>query len=471
MEKAWISATFLTGRYHGEEWPPSPARLVQALVAAGKTGANRSRWPETEAVVRWLEGQDPPRILARATTRPAKYRLAVPNNDLDAVARKGPLTQKATSGINTLKQVAPWEVQAVPGPHVVYEWTPKKSGGAEWSTELLQKAARQVYALGWGIDMAYADAGMAEPRNSDGYEEWLPSASGTDLRVPIPGFLDDLERTYALYQMRNRGEGVDTDTRAITYGLQAYRRQGESKVPAAAFSLVATDSERAVNFPWVATMRVAGWLRHAAGIALEGEDILEDMKAYVYGHGEDEASKNRRIAYLPLPSVGHVNADGRIRRVLIAEPGDAPGIAAKLLRVKLRGWFLEDSERGAVAALQGFEEPSHWFTRRARRWRTVTPVILHGHNVERKGVISIAKTERLLRRAFAMAGFSTDGAGLRFQNAPYWAGTGAATSLPVPEHLQRYPRLHVEVEFREEVTGPVTAGLGRFLGIGLFAAG
>lgn len=32
-----ISVTFLTGRYHGEEWPPSPARLFQALVAAVMT--------------------------------------------------------------------------------------------------------------------------------------------------------------------------------------------------------------------------------------------------------------------------------------------------------------------------------------------------------------------------------------------------------------------------------------------------
>lgn len=44
-----ISVTFLTGRYHGEEWPPSPARLYQALVAAVMTCG----YQEFETVTIW----------------------------------------------------------------------------------------------------------------------------------------------------------------------------------------------------------------------------------------------------------------------------------------------------------------------------------------------------------------------------------------------------------------------------------
>ncbi|MGY6217850.1 type I-G CRISPR-associated protein Csb2 [Methylolobus aquaticus] len=35
----WVSLRFLDGRYYGAgDWPPSPFRLLQALVAAANTG-------------------------------------------------------------------------------------------------------------------------------------------------------------------------------------------------------------------------------------------------------------------------------------------------------------------------------------------------------------------------------------------------------------------------------------------------
>src|ERR1035437_4150846 len=84
-----ISATFLTGRYHGEEWPPSPARLVQALVAGVKHGGPQAPGSaEAEVALRWLERRPAPVILARPDVKLQGYRLAVPNNDMAAVARE-----------------------------------------------------------------------------------------------------------------------------------------------------------------------------------------------------------------------------------------------------------------------------------------------------------------------------------------------------------------------------------------------
>jgi len=96
--------------------------------------------------------------------------------------------------------------------------------------------------------------------------------------------------------------------------------------------------------------------------------------------------------------------------------------------------------------------------------------VLHGHNADRRGQISVAKTERLLLRAFEMAGYS-DGMieHLAFQGAPWFLGTKHAAAMRVPDHLEGYPRLHVEVRFVRGVKGPVLAGLGRHYGIGLFA--
>jgi CRISPR-associated protein Csb2 len=87
-------------------------------------------------------------------------------------------------------------------------------------------------------------------------------------------------------------------------------------------------------------------------------------------------------------------------------------------------------------------------------------------------VVSAGKTERLLWRAFEMAGRSQQQIeSLAFQAAPFWTGAEAAKSIRVPKHLDGYPRYHVEVEFREAVEGPVLAGIGRHYGIGVFVSG
>jgi CRISPR-associated protein Csb2 len=78
---------FVAGRYHGrDDWPPSPFRFFQALVA----GAYGGRWvsePEDQkdSAFRWLERLDPPHIVAPRRENGAPAIHYVPNNDLDAV--------------------------------------------------------------------------------------------------------------------------------------------------------------------------------------------------------------------------------------------------------------------------------------------------------------------------------------------------------------------------------------------------
>ena len=100
----------------------------------------------------------------------------------------------------------------------------------------------------------------------------------------------------------------------------------------------------------------------------------------------------------------------------------------------------------------------------------MTPVVLHGHNVQRRGVVDLRKTEKLVLQALDMGGVGCDAIeGLFFQAGPLWRGTGHASAMLVPQHLAKYPRLHVEVTFKEAVPGPVFAGIGRHYGIGVFA--
>ena len=77
-----ISVRWHDGRYHGSgHWPPSPARLFQALVAgAAKDGLSGDAEPGATG----SETLGPPVIQAPVAKRGQLFRTFVPNNDLDA---------------------------------------------------------------------------------------------------------------------------------------------------------------------------------------------------------------------------------------------------------------------------------------------------------------------------------------------------------------------------------------------------
>jgi len=467
----WISATLLTGRYHGEEWPPSPARLLQALVAGVKNGGNRQIWPKVEQALLWLERQPPPRIYAQPERLLAKYRLAVPNNDLDVIARKWAAGQSASiADIRTMKSVQPRSIEGAV-PHLRYVWDLEHSEKDEGIAELLKPAAHCLYSLGWGIDMACADSGLTTAETLEGWDEWVPSAIGERKKIPIPGFLKDIEETYRRFALRTAATGVDTDTRLRIYGLQPYSRRGIVAAPWKAFGLRTTNGEDIFSKPWRTTMEVAAWMRHAANLALIGEDIGEDINAFVLGHPEDSDSASHRLSFVPLPSIHPQHGDGRIRRIMVVEPLGAAGRAVELLGTKWIGQtFTDEYHRDQCIVEPEDGKVTPLYTKTSRTWRTVTPVILHGFNSTR-GVVSVGKTEKLLLRAFEMAGRTSEQIhSLSFQPAPLWPGTEAAKSIRVPKHLDGYPHYHVQVKFRDPLPGPVLAGIGRHYGIGVFAS-
>ena len=158
-----ISVTFLTGRYHGDEWPPSPARLYQALVAAVMTCGYQEHAPVIEPALRWLEGQPAPRIRSCVGEQFKAYRIAVPNNDMDVVAWKWQQGRhKDVAVLKTMKQVMPWHLPEA-GPHLQYIWTIKEDAPSP-PTAAIQRATHLLHTLGWGVDMAYADLAREEPQ-------------------------------------------------------------------------------------------------------------------------------------------------------------------------------------------------------------------------------------------------------------------------------------------------------------------
>jgi CRISPR-associated protein Csb2 len=192
-----IGVRFHEGRYHGRpeggtDWPPSPARLFQALVS----GAARSETlAETEKLaLQWLESLNPPVIAAPSKRAGQGFRNFVPNNDLDAVSGD----PKRVSEIRAPKLIRPilFEAEAP----LLYLWTYNDNPEAQANARRVCGIAEWLYQLGRGVDMAWGwgeviaveEAEACLAKHGGVVRRPAGAGGGMTLAVPIKGSLDSL---------------------------------------------------------------------------------------------------------------------------------------------------------------------------------------------------------------------------------------------------------------------------------------
>jgi CRISPR-associated protein Csb2 len=185
-----------------------------------------------------------------------------------------------------------------------------------------------------------------------------------------------------------------------------------------------------------------------------------------------ERSEGGHFAVMPLPSINPpaFTADGWVRRIALIGYGVVAERDRELFDELRRGLhgapLLDDGRpRGELRLLTRHEQDRalYPFIGPARRWRSLTPVILTGFT--RRG----RTAEACLARAFAQQGFAPE----TIESLAAFAGPVVPTAQRARNyHVQGYlastPRYHVEVIFRRQVAGPLTLGRGRFAGLGLF---
>lgn len=142
------------GENGAPEWPPSPLRVFQALVAAAAARWNeRTRLEYAAPALYWLERQPAPAIVAAPGLRSdAKYRLYVPDNVTDKVARSWSGGREASiADYRTEKDVRPTYLAR----DAVHYLFPIDPSDPEFETHrnTLIDAARSITHLGWGVDM------------------------------------------------------------------------------------------------------------------------------------------------------------------------------------------------------------------------------------------------------------------------------------------------------------------------------
>lgn len=240
--------------------------------------------------------------------------------------------------------------------------------------------------------------------------------------------------------------------------------------PVQPFTLV-NERGKARSFDPKDAMEVAAWLRHAAHETARSLDLdAAFIEGFVCGHGEGEAARNDRFSYLPLPTLAHQGRDGRIRRVLVAEPFGGGGRNAHAVARRLHGATLVEKGTGEIRAELFASEGRDGVFRRylprdgARTWGTVTPIVLPGRDDRRS-----RKSEALVLKALAQAGYAAPVADITLQREPVFPGQEMASRYRVPAYLKPFPRTHAVITFAEPVRGPVALGSGRHIGLGLMA--
>lgn len=517
MNNLCVTVRWLDDRYHGQnadgepEWPPSPLRLFQAMLA----GICR-RVGEAEVLLgamRWVQTLPPPHIVAPASQPGRIFTRFVPDNDSD---RKFDRQERLSA-----KLVCP-TLLLDPSP-IHYLWTlaDPLSNEVRTHVESLAHAAGSIVALGWGVDMAAGRASVIPDEQADALdgERWLPNNApgGDGLRVPRPGTLDALIERHNSFLDRLGPDGF-TEPPPLSkkgYDVFVYRRATDPpQRPVAAFSLLKLDASGFRAFDTARrALTVAGMMRHAAKRAAQYAGWSESkINAFILGHGESkDASEHvavgpQRFAYLPLPSIegrgeGKALVVGSVRRAMLTAFGNDCEEEIAWARRALSGQELIDEDKNQppvalLSLLPATDKIVRRYTQPDASWATVTPVVLPGYDdpahyrrrlkqeiraEEQKQLLTRLndRIDGLLRKAITQAGFSqvlADHAELEWRKVGFWPGADLADRYGVPDHLRRFPRFHVRLNWRDahdrplQVSGPVCIGGGRFFGLGLFTA-
>ncbi len=497
-----LSFRFLSSWFHGRgdegvpEWPPSPLRAFQAVVAAA---ARAGTLDAIRGALVWIEQRAAPLIIASEAVESAVgYCLSVPHNQMDLVGKQWSRGDEGKAAkYRAMKNVRPYRL---PDDAVVhYAW---QLDGDESAAPALIAAARGVVALGWGVDLVVGDGAVVEGPQlaelSAKLKVWEPRSDGRrELRTPIKGTLDNLDLRHAAFLSRISFADplVRPPPPLSAFSMTKYARADQPRVAdIAGFTLMRVESDSFRAFDTARRgMAVAGMLRHTVRTAAEraGWDDVR-VRASVLGHGDDGEP---RLLLVPVPSIeprgGGAETVSAVRRVMVFSTDERSNDTAWVARA-LGGMDLIDEKTGEVQAVLAATSRADRVLKRyvseSFAWTTVTPVVLPGYDdpkglreklrratrsEEKKSLLErlTKRREALVRKALRHAGLGdelTFSAQIETRETGFIAGVEKASRYAVPSHLATSPRLHVKLTWPVKVAGPLCIGRGRFSGLGLF---
>lgn len=493
------------GRFHGTpEWPPAPARLFQALVA----GAGPVLTKEAVDALEWLEGLPPPLVGAPTARSGNPVQLFVPNNDLDKYGGD----PKSLPSVRVAKVVRPRCFE--PSLPFLYAWPIPANSNPDLPQEICRLALR-LYQFGRGIDMAFAEAELVASERFDaelsGYAGRLhrptPGSQSTGVRLacPEPGSLPTLDARYRAASERLKVEGKSKKAMLvfeqppkakfieIAYDSPPSRAVYE-------FQPVHSGSGRLSSAPIDDASTLVVRIRDAASDRLKQAlpAAADAVERFLIGKTVRDvaATADERIRLVPLPSIGHPMVDRGIRRFLVEVPqGGAlraedvfwafSGMELPLAPDREPVRLVRSNDAAGMLTHYGVQNGDGRAERKDLRiWRTVTPAALpesaRRRRIDPNRMRDEAKSgpervEEEKRASFAVqqalrhTGVRERPLSIRVQREPFEAKGARAEAFAPDTRFVKERLWHVEVQFREPVSGPLLIGDGRFLGLGVMA--
>src|SRR5579885_526272 len=516
MNALFLYVRMHDGRYHGNgDWPSSPARLFQALVAgAGLVGPLEAYQQEA---LRWLEKRAAPIVAAPHAWQPRRGVLFyMPSNDSDAISGDPLRMSKIPTATKTFR---PYVFDAaVP---FLYVWPVEETATDEKHASIICSLAERLYQLGRGIDLAWAWGEVLNREDSEKKLSEYPGvvyrpcegSGGVRLPCPQPGSLASLMERHKQFAKRFKVEKNGKKITVVYKKPDPPRFQNvlyDSPPAYLLFDLRDTAKSDAPFVPWpiercaelVIKLRgevdANGTL--TSGAAKRLWDALPNQRGelarVLIGRETTEADKSRRIRILPLPSIGHPQVDRDIRRVLIEIPANCPlhrndvAWAFSGLEVSPADF---DSNTGEIfyspqlAPAQERDMLRHYgieTAEPARTWRSVTPLALpeyarrrridpkRQHEEAKNGSERRTEHDRAaaaVMQALRHADIRTPVWSIRVQREPFEAKGARAESFAAGTRFDKARLWHVELSFVEPVRGPLVLGDGRYCGLGILA--
>jgi CRISPR-associated protein Csb2 len=457
MRAAAADDTALAGRGGSGEWPPSPARLFAALVAADRTG-DRCRVTDGSEL-RTIEEAAPPIIFAdrreRVLLSDVHERFVVLNKAHDGSVQQYPGRQAGVVRPGT--RTAPF------APLITYVW-PDLELDATQLEAVAARAARIGY-FGCADSPARVKVATALP-DGGSQESWVPDPTGSTI-VPVPfrGLVDVLDSAFAQFE-------AGVLVRRSWFATRPERYRGPDDRVAVPESIVLwLRFEQPV--PGRRVVMVAETLRDAVLDLYEpvdGDGSEADERGVppvLHGHGMS-GSGYQTACYLPLPDVGFPHSRGRIHGAALVLPSDASAEVVQGVRralARLRTLARPNMFEVQVVASGGqgrprAAQPGRW-RRPSNRFVSAFPVVHERHRRHGPTLDDVAAW-------CEHAGLNTPVVGFRVCEVPLVPG---GLSLRADEVYRqgrdRGPYSHLEVEFAEPVRGPFALGRSRQFGLGL----
>jgi CRISPR-associated protein Csb2 len=490
------------------EWPPHPARVFCALVAAART-------PEEREALEWLEAQAPPVVRAAEAPVTGRFSSYVVTNEISGKGgsqthpgRSNQLRNRARVFPSSPRVQLVWaeahlEAELVERIDVICRRVPylgRSTGVASVAARAEQGPDDVGTDSGTGTQGAGALLGTTDGEGNTGAVAVFEPCDQLDgeamVRVPYRGYLAELDDLY------EHDRPAWQASRYLPYRVRRGRlpdREEQRAEPSAyrdvvvlRFSSLRPEGRLTARFTEALRARVLRAAGAQAPTALHGHDAegrphvaflalpnIDTGSSHARGVSVEAARGEANRSPATRPRSGREHADGHLLGLAVAVP-DLPeaerrAILAAVLGLRRRGeGGADDTVDLQVTGIGGVElrydpglvrpwgaTPERW-RQGSTHWVSATPVLLD--RFPKRGDV----IEDIVRASVLRVGLP-DPVEIEVSTSVMAPGAIALRPTDLPDKYRTRLFRHVSLTFERPVAGPVLVGAGRYLGIGLFA--